>query len=255
MAELIKMPRLSDTMEEGTVASWLKKVGDKVEEGDILAEIETDKATMEFESFYEGTLLYIGVQVGETTNVDDPLAIIGEPNEDYTSLLSPSDDPKKVEEVKKEDTIELNKDDSKKVENVSNNNNSVPDGVTVVTMPRLSDTMEEGTVATWLKKVGDKVEEGDILAEIETDKATMEFESFQSGNLLYIGLKEGESAKVDDLLAIIGPKGVEVSHLVDNFSMSNEVPVINETKVEEVKVEESKPSVENKPIEVIKVEL
>ena len=97
----------------------------------------------------------------------------------------------------------------RKSENVSNNNNSVPDGVTVVTMPRLSDTMEEGTVATWLKKVGDKVEEGDILAEIETDKATMEFESFQSGNLLYIGLKEGESAKVDDLLAIIGPKGVE----------------------------------------------
>jgi len=110
MAELIKMPRLSDTMEEGTVASWLKKVGDKVEEGDILAEIETDKATMEFESFYEGTLLYIGVQVGETTNVDDPLAIIGEPNEDYTSLLSPSDDPKKVEEVKIEDKIEVNND-------------------------------------------------------------------------------------------------------------------------------------------------
>ena len=209
MAELIKMPRLSDTMEEGTVASWLKKVGDKVEEGDILAEIETDKATMEFESFYEGTLLYIGVQVGETTNVDDPLAIIGEPNEDYTSLLSSSDDSKKVKEVKDEDQQELNKDDSKKLENDSNNNNSVPDGVTVVTMPRLSDTMEEGTVATWLKKVGDNIDEGDILAEIETDKATMEFESFQSGVLLYIGLKEGESAKVDDLLAIIGPKGVE----------------------------------------------
>ena len=225
MAELIKMPRLSDTMEEGTVASWLKKVGDKVEEGDILAEIETDKATMEFESFYEGTLLYIGVQVGETTNVDDPLAIIGEPNEDYTSLLSSSDDSKKAEEVKEEDTNELIKEDSKKVENISNNNNnnnSIPDGVTVVTMPRLSDTMEEGTVATWLKKVGDNVDEGDILAEIETDKATMEFESFQSGVLLYIGLKEGESAQVDDLLAIIGPNGVEVSHLVDNFSMSNE---------------------------------
>ena len=220
MAELIKMPRLSDTMEEGTVASWLKKVGDKVEEGDILAEIETDKATMEFESFYEGTLLYIGVQVGETTNVDDPLAIIGEPNEDYTSLLSSSDDSKKVKEVKDEDQQELNKEDSKKLENDSNNNNSVPDGVTVVTMPRLSDTMEEGTVATWLKKVGDNIDEGDILAEIETDKATMEFESFQSGVLLYIGLKEGESAKVDDLLAIIGPKGVEISHLVDNFSMS-----------------------------------
>ena len=257
MAELIKMPRLSDTMEEGTVASWLKKVGDKVEEGDILAEIETDKATMEFESFYEGTLLYIGVQVGETTNVDDPLAIIGEPNEDYTSLLSSSDDSKKAEEVKEEDTNELIKEDSKKVENISNNNNnnnSIPDGVTVVTMPRLSDTMEEGTVATWLKKVGDNVDEGDILAEIETDKATMEFESFQSGVLLYIGLKEGESAQVDDLLAIIGPKGVEVSHLVDNFSMSNEKSVVNETKTEEVKIEESKPIIEHKPKEAIKVE-
>ncbi|MBT7739357.1 MAG: pyruvate dehydrogenase, partial [Cryomorphaceae bacterium] len=209
---------------------------------------------MEFESFYEGTLLYIGVQVGETTNVDDPLAIIGEPNEDYTSLLSSSDDSKKVNEVKDEVTKELNKEDSKKLENDSNNNNSVPDGVSVVTMPRLSDTMEEGTVATWLKKVGDNVDEGDILAEIETDKATMEFESFQSGVLLYIGLNEGESAKVDDLLAIIGPKGVEVSHLVDNFSMSNQESVVNETKPEEVKIEESKPTIEHKPTEAIKVE-
>jgi pyruvate dehydrogenase E2 component (dihydrolipoamide acetyltransferase) len=257
MAELIKMPRLSDTMEEGTVASWLKKVGDKVEEGDILAEIETDKATMEFESFYEGTLLYIGVQEGETTNVDDPLAIIGEPNEDYTSLLSASTDSNETVEVNKEETKELKKEDSKETEN---NNNSIPDGVTVVTMPRLSDTMEEGTVATWLKKVGDNVEEGDILAEIETDKATMEFESFQSGHLLYVGLQVGESAKVDDLLAIIGPKGVEVSHLVDNFKVSNDSPVINETKVvnetkvEEVKIEETKPSQEQKPAEASIVE-
>ena len=210
MAELIKMPRLSDTMEEGTVASWLKKVGDKVEEGDILAEIETDKATMEFESFYEGTLLYIGVQVGETTNVDDPLAIIGQPNEDYTSLLTSLSDPAVLEKGN-EDKVEVIKED------LVSNNSPIPDGVIVVTMPRLSDTMEEGTVATWLKKVGDKVEEGDILAEIETDKATMEFESFQSGFLLYIGLQVGESAKVDDLLAIIGPEGVSVTQLVDNF--------------------------------------
>ena len=205
---------------------------------------------MEFESFYEGTLLYIGVQEGETTNVDDPLAIIGEPNEDYTSLLSSSNDPKSVDEVVKEDKVE--------VENVnettSNSDVSVPDGVTVVTMPRLSDTMEEGTVATWFKNIGDKVEEGDILAEIETDKATMEFESFQSGVLLYIGLQVGESAKVDDLLAIIGPKGVEVSHLVDNFNVSSEIPVVNETKLEEVKIEEAKPLTLDKPTELSKVE-
>ena len=123
MAELIKMPRLSDTMEEGTVASWLKKVGDKVEEGDILAEIETDKATMEFESFYEGTLLYIGVQVGETTNVDDPLAIIGQPDEDYKSLLSSLNDSSTNVEVKKENT--------NKVEEIKKDivtNNSIPVG-------------------------------------------------------------------------------------------------------------------------------
>ena len=82
------MPRLSDTMEEGTVATWLKKVGDKIEEGDILAEIETDKATMEFESFHEGTLLHIGVQEGETTKVDELLAIIGEEGEDISALLN-----------------------------------------------------------------------------------------------------------------------------------------------------------------------
>lgn len=107
MAELIKMPRLSDTMEEGTVASWFKKVGDKVSEGDILAEIETDKATMEFESFYDGTLLYIGVKEGESTKVDEPLAIIGEANEDYKSLL---DDAKKSDEVIQE-KIEIKEED------------------------------------------------------------------------------------------------------------------------------------------------
>ena len=244
MAELIKMPRLSDTMEEGTVASWLKKVGDKVEEGDILAEIETDKATMEFESFYEGTLLYIGVQVGETTNVDDPLAIIGQPDEDYTSLLSSLNDSSVNVEVKKEIT---NKVEEIKKDTVTDNN-SIPDGVTVVTMPRLSDTMEEGTVATWLKKVGDNVDEGDILAEIETDKATMEFESFQSGFLLYIGLEVGDSAKVDDLLAIIGPKGVSVTHLVDNFGKNNS-PL---DKIEEpvLKAVETKQITESSPIVV-----
>ena len=179
MAEVITMPRLSDTMEEGTVASWLKQVGDKVQEGDILAEIETDKATMEFESFHEGTLLYIGVQEGETTKVDALLAIIGEDGEDISALLSGADEVPS-EEASSEENTETEATATTAVE--------IPEGVTVVTMPRLSDTMEEGTVATWLKQVGDAVEEGDILAEIETDKATMEFESFQSGTLLYVGL-------------------------------------------------------------------
>lgn len=214
MAEVINMPRLSDTMEEGTVATWLKKVGDKIEEGDILAEIETDKATMEFESFHEGTLLYIGVQEGETTKVDELLAIIGDEGEDISGLISGGSSVKN--EVKTEAAAPAKEEDSKQEEGGSYD---LPKDVIVVTMPRLSDTMEEGTVATWLKKVGDNVSEGDILAEIETDKATMEFESFQSGTLLYIGLDEGETAKVDSLLAIIGPQGTDVSGIASNFKI------------------------------------
>ncbi|MDB2612394.1 2-oxo acid dehydrogenase subunit E2 [Flavobacteriaceae bacterium] len=221
MAEVINMPRLSDTMEEGTVASWLKKVGDTVEEGDILAEIETDKATMEFESFYEGVLLHIGVAEGETTKVDELLAIIGEKGEDISAFLEGT---KPLESIENEVVSE------EAVEEVKIDVAEIPEGVVMVTMPRLSDTMEEGTVASWLKKVGDTVEEGDILAEIETDKATMEFESFQSGTLLHIGLEEGESAKVDSLLAVIGPKGAEVSQLVTNFKVDG----ITDSQVETV---------------------
>ena len=202
MAIIVNMPRLSDTMEEGVVAKWLKKVGDKVEEGDILAEIETDKATMEFESFNEGTLLHIGVQEGETSPVDVLLAIIGDEGEDISGILNGVIPEEPSKETSQEETI------SKTAAT------SIPDGVNVIAMPRLSDTMEEGTVASWLKNVGDNVEEGDILAEIETDKATMEFESFYEGVLLYVGIAEGESAKVDSLLSIIGPKGTDVSSIV-----------------------------------------
>ena len=205
------MPRLSDTMEEGTVATWLKKVGDPVKEGDILAEIETDKATMEFESFYEGTLLYIGVQEGETVAVDVLLAIIGKKGEDISGLISRKSSEKDVADVP-------NSEASKEtISEAPKKATAIPEGVQVINMPRLSDTMTEGTVATWLKKVGDSVDEGDILAEIETDKATMEFESFYKGTLLQIGINEGESALVDTVLAIIGPKGTDVSGLLENL--------------------------------------
>ena len=219
MATVINMPRLSDTMEEGVVAKWLKKVGDKVEEGEILAEIETDKATMEFESFHEGTLLYIGIQEGETSPVDQLLAIIGEEGEDISALLSEKKEaPKK--EVGEALEIELI---PQATEKTPAKTAAIPEGVQVITMPRLSDTMTDGTVASWLKKLGENVEEGDILAEIETDKATMEFESFYEGTLLHIGVQEGETTPVDSLLAIIGPKGTDVSGIIaGDFSASNE---------------------------------
>ncbi|MGL4582691.1 MAG: 2-oxo acid dehydrogenase subunit E2 [Flavobacterium sp.] len=207
MAEVITMPRLSDTMTEGVVAAWLKKVGDKISEGDILAEIETDKATMEFESFNSGTLLYIGLQEGESAPVDSLLAIIGTEGEDISALISGGASAAPVAEAPAAQ-VEV------KADAPAPKAAAMPAGVKIITMPRLSDTMTDGTVATWIKKVGDKVQEGDILAEIETDKATMEFEAFEAGTLLYVGINEGESAPVDSVLAILGPEGTDVSAII-----------------------------------------
>ena len=231
MAELINMPRLSDTMEEGTVAKWYKKVGDTVKEGDILAEIETDKATMEFESFQEGELLHIGIEEGGTAPVDSLLAIIGEKGEDINHMIggasaapAQADKSSETSEPSKSQTEAVASDEEKTV---------MPEGVEVITMPRLSDTMEEGTVAKWNKKVGDAVNEGDILAEIETDKATMEFESFYSGTLLYIGLEEGQSAAVDSVLAAIGNEGTDPEAVKAVIASSaNSASQAEEAKVE-----------------------
>jgi len=234
MAEIINMPRLSDTMEEGTVATWFKKVGDTINEGDILAEIETDKATMEFEAFYAGELLHIGIQEGGTAPVDTLLAIIGSKGEDISAHLSG-------------ETPVVNTDAAAPEE--SKEEEALPDNVEIITMPRLSDTMEEGTVASWLKKVGDNVAEGDILAEIETDKATMEFESFHNGTLLYIGIQEGESAPVDSVLAIIGAKDADVKAAIASLSSA---PTKADEAPKEVKV--TAPTVEApKTIEASKV--
>jgi pyruvate dehydrogenase E2 component (dihydrolipoamide acetyltransferase) len=243
MATVVNMPRLSDTMEEGVVAQWLKKVGDKIEEGDILAEIETDKATMEFESFHEGVLLHIGVQEGETSPVDKLLAIIGEEDEDISGLLSGGNSSEEKEEEKTVTSEEIKEDTSS--DNSSSESTVIPDGVQVITMPRLSDTMTDGTVASWLKKEGDSVEEGDILAEIETDKATMEFECFYEGTILYIGVQEGETAPVDSLLTIIGPAGTNVSAIITGgvaIGATSSVANSTETEIEkkEDKVEATK---------------
>ena len=224
MAYVIKMPRLSDTMEEGTVAKWLFQVGEQVNEGDILAEIETDKATMEFESFFEGTLLHIGIEEGETSPVDALLAIIGEKEEDIESLIQQgAQNLSTAIDTKEEPVIEAKESITEPVK--------IPEGVEVIPMPRLSDTMTEGTIAKWNKKEGDTIEEGDIIAEIETDKATMEFESFYSGVLLKIGIQEGETAPVDSVLAIIGPNGSDVTGIIENYKKTS-------VKVEEKAIEE-----------------
>ena len=237
MAEIINMPRLSDTMEEGTVAKWNFKVGDIISEGDILAEIETDKATMEFESFYEGTLLHIGVQEGETVPVDVLLAIIGDKKEDVSEFIKEANHDLK-EDVSLSVNTEQNQNTNTNKGSLSGtevtNLPTIPEGVEVIMMPRLSDTMEEGTIATWNKKIGDKVEEGDILAEIETDKATMEFESFYTGELLAIGIQEGETALVDTILAIVGPKGTDISGIMESYKTASNTSEKESPKKENV---------------------
>ena len=229
MAQIINMPRLSDTMEEGVVAKWLVGIGDEVKEGDILAEIETDKATMEFESFYEGTLLHIGINEGQTAAVDTLLAIVGEKDEDITAIIN--GDTNTGGQLDLVDQIN----ETEKIENkpkVSQEISSESNDFQIIKMPRLSDTMEEGTVSSWLVGVGDEVKEGDILAEIETDKATMEFESFYEGTLLYIGINEGQTAVVDSLLAIIGDKNADFNSAIENFEKVSSDDVVSDEENE-----------------------
>ena len=246
MAEVITMPRLSDTMTDGKVAKWHKKVGDSVKEGDILAEIETDKAVQDFESEFNGTLLYVGTEEGGSSPVDSVLAIIGEEGEDISSLKGGSSDAPKAEskDIPEENKTENNStavETTKPVEKEESSRSSaeIPAGVEVITMPRLSDTMTEGKVAKWHKKVGDTVKEGDILAEIETDKAVQDFESEFNGTLLYIGTEEGGASPVDSVLTIIGPEGTDVSAIVSGGGKKQETSKKAEQPGSESKSESS----------------
>lgn len=203
MAEIVRMPKLSDTMTEGVVAKWHKKVGDKVKSGDLLADIDTDKATMEFESFQDGVLLHIGVAEKSAAPVDSILAILGKEGEDISGLLN--GEGNKSQDSKSQDS---KKQDSRENSEHKTQNSELPKTVQVVRMPKLSDTMTEGVLEKWHKKVGDKVKSGELLADIATDKATMEFESFQDGVILHIGVEEGKGVPVDSIIAILG-KGDE----------------------------------------------
>ena len=230
MAEKILMPRLSDTMTEGVIAAWHKNVGDPVKKGDLLAEIETDKATMELESYKDGVLLHRGGEDGAKLQVNDLLAIVGDKGEDISGMIGENgkaDAGSKLQDAgKKQEPKNKTQETSNKPEQAENKkpetsnqqpateNIDISKMEEVVLMPRLSDTMTEGVIASWQKNVGDDVKKGDILAEIETDKATMELESYKDGKLLYQGAKQGEKIAVNDLLAIIGKEGFDVNKVV-----------------------------------------
>jgi pyruvate dehydrogenase E2 component (dihydrolipoamide acetyltransferase) len=218
MAEVILMPRLSDTMTEGVIAAWHKKIGDTVKKGDLLAEVETDKATMDLESYKDGTLLFTGTEKGGKVQVNDLLAIIGKPGEDISALVKKGGASTPPAPVQAASAAAPAAAPSKPAADLSKMEE-------VILMPRLSDTMTEGVIAEWHKKVGDSVKKGDILADIETDKATMELESYKEGKLLYAGAQKGEKIVVNDLLAIIGDeKKIDVAQVVAAIRQKSAAP-------------------------------
>lgn len=203
------MPKMSDTMTEGVIAKWHKKVGDTIKSGELMAEIETDKATMDYESFNEGTVLYIGAPEGQAVKVNDVLAIVGKKGEDYKALLEGAGQAASSGGAQAE---------APKQEVPANAPAATIDtaGIKaeIVLMPKMSDTMNEGVIAAWHKKVGDTVKSGELMAEIETDKATMEYESYNTGTVLYIGAEAGKSIAVNGVLAIVGEKGADWATLL-----------------------------------------
>lgn len=216
MAEIVRMPKMSDTMTEGVIAKWHKKVGDAVKSGELMAEIETDKATMDYESYHSGTVLYLGAQEKGTVRVNDVLAIVGKPGEDFKGLLnaaasgSTGGEAPKPEAAKAEAATPAGPAiDTSKIK------------AEIVLMPKMSDTMTEGVIAAWHKKIGDAVKSGELLAEVETDKATMEYESYNTGTLLYVGAEKGKAVKVNDVLAIIGEKDADWKTLLAAHQQKN----------------------------------
>lgn len=239
MAEVVTMPKMSDTMTEGVIAKWHKKVGDKVASGDVIAEVETDKATMDFESYQEGTLLYIGPKEGDAVPIDAVIAILGEEGEEYEHLLKESSQKDEEADTQSNDSEESSEDSS------SEDGPSADDlGVTVITMPLLSDTMTEGVISQWNFKVGDSIKSDDAIADVETDKATMEVTAYAEGTLLYVGPKEGEAVPVNGVIAMVGPEGTDVQPLLDQIAKGpkKEKKEIEEKKTETVTKAESAPT-------------
>ena len=233
MAEIVRMPKLSDTMTDGVIAKWHKKVGDKVKSGELLADIETDKATMEFESFQDGVLLHIGVQEKQAVPVDSIIAILGKEGEDISALLNQSAVAPKQEAATPVATAAP----------VTSAPAALPAGVEVVRMPKLSDTMTDGVIEKWHKKVGDKVKSGELLADIATDKATMEFESFQDGVLIHIGVQEKQSVPVDSVLAILGKGGEDVNAILASINSAGTTPATSSAPKAEAPVQTTAPVV------------
>ncbi len=206
MAEpyVIKMPQLSDTMTEGVVVSWEKNIGDKIERGDIVATVETDKAIMDVEVFREGYLSGPLAPVDSTVPVGEPMAyLVATPEDVNTGDAAPASAAASAPQTEQSAPQET----AAAAEAQGEPASAAPEGAShTIIMPQLSDTMTEGVLVSWEKNIGDKIQRGDIVAQVETDKAIMDVEVFRDGYL------SGPRVPVDATV----PVGEPLAYLVDS---------------------------------------
>ncbi|WP_027002261.1 pyruvate dehydrogenase complex dihydrolipoamide acetyltransferase [Hugenholtzia roseola] len=244
MAEIINLPRMTDTMEEGVVSSVLVKVGDSVKSGDTLAEVETDKATMPWESFVEGVILHVGIEAGDTVAVNAPVFVIGKKGEAIDALLKEFGAGGAEKSAPALPSVAAPSPVATSAPKPSQIDLSTIEA-TAIRMRKMTDTMEEGVLANWLVKVGDKVKVGDAVAEVETDKATMDFETYDEGTILHLAVEAGTSVPVGTILAIVGKAGADFSKILEaeakGVVLEMETPVLEESKKEPAHSEKNTP--------------
>lgn len=230
------MTKMTDTMTEGVIANWLKGEGSNVKSGDIIAEVETDKSTMEFENFEDGVMLYVGVKAGDAVPIDAPIAIVGKAGEDIAALKSqfgnqaPTAAPFSTPPAEQPTKTAAPAVDLSSIKAVAER------------MPLKTDTMTEGVIAKWLVQVGSKVKSGDIVGEVETDKATMELECFSDGVVLYIAVEAGQAVPVNGIYMIVGEAGANYQAILDAEKGTPSATVTAVSVQEAAPVEASKPN-------------
>ncbi|GAV77803.1 2-oxoacid_dh domain-containing protein/Biotin_lipoyl domain-containing protein/E3_binding domain-containing protein [Cephalotus follicularis] len=234
---VLGMPALSPTMSQGNIAKWRKKEGDKIEVGDVLCEIETDKATLEFESLEEGFLAKILVPEGsKDVPVGQPIAVTVEERDDIQNIPANFSGGSEIKEANSTHQHLKNEDGVQETSSVKTHSSELPPHV-VIGMPALSPTMNQGNIAKWRKKEGDKIEVGDVICEIETDKATLEFESLEEGYLARIVAPEGsKDVAVGEPIAVTveDPDDIETmkTHISSGSEVKGEKPVHQDSKNE-----------------------
>ena len=219
MATEVKLPKLGQTMEEGTIVACKFKVGDEVKKGDVIFEIETDKATLEMESPAGGFVKRIAAQVGQTLPVGDVILILGDKNEVVDTVAA------------KSATVTAaapSSPDKKTTSSTPAAQVQVPASVNVIRLPQLGQTMEEGTIVACKVKVGDEVKKGDVIFEVETDKATLEMESPAGGFVKYIPTEVGQTLRVGEPIMILANKDTELPQgFINSLKSVGAVPAVS----------------------------